>query len=465
MLASAGEQALDLRRKAIHVGCGLFALSFRWLSWEQAALLALAAFAFNVLVLPHVGGRSLQRPDEQARGFAPGIVLYPLAVLGLVLLFGPWSGLVVPAMGWALLAFGDGAASLVGMRWGSRPLPWNPRKSWEGTAAHVLVGGAAAAAIGAFVAQGRIEGLMASPAGLLVAGFGAAFVTALIESIESGIDDNLKVAWLGGVMADVLLVAWATGWGLASPRTLPALVACAVLAVLAFWRGSLTLPGAVAALLMGTFMAAWSGWGGFAALCVFFALGVGATRLGRRVKEARGIAEARGGRRGFGNVAANGGMALLCAFHARQAGGPDVFAALGVLPVIALVALIAALATAAFDTVSSEVGKAFGRTTWLVTTFRRVEPGTEGAISLEGTLAGAFAAAIVGCVGLPWMLGSGGWIFVPLVVFAALVGTTFESVVGALCEREGHRVHNDLLNFANTVVGALTAAGILLMLG
>lgn len=461
MRAPRDEQDLDLRRKAVHVGCGLIALSFRWLSWEQALLLALAAFAFNALLLPLLGGHALHRPGEKERGYAPGILLYPLAVAGLVLAFGPWKGLVVPAMGWALLAFGDGAASLVGMRWGRTPLPWNARKSWEGTLAHVVFGGGAAAAIGSFVAAGWPSALATDPAALVVAAFGAAAITGLLETIDSGIDDNLKVAWAGGMMADALLVLWSQGWLLPLPRTAIAFGLCLVLAVLSVARGSLTLPGAAAALLMGTGMAAWSGWGGFATLCAFFALGVGATRVGRRVKEERGIAEARGGRRGFGNVVANGGMALLCAFHAGHGGFAD--APGSGLATGALVALVAALATAAFDTVSSEIGKAHGRTTVLITSFRRVPPGTEGAVSAEGTLAGAGAALAVGLVGLPWMLGRDGLVFVPLIVIAALIGTTFESVVGALFERDGRRLHNDLLNFANTLVGALAAAALLVL--
>ncbi len=46
------------------------------------------------------------------------------------------------------------------------------------------------------------------------------------------------------------------------------------------------------------------------------------------------------------------------------------------------------------DTVSSEVGKAYGQTTYLITTFQLVPRGTEGAVSLEGTAAGAIAAVL-----------------------------------------------------------------------
>lgn len=456
MRAEAPALSTEWKRKAVHVGCGVIALSFRWLTWPQALLLSLGALAFNALLLPRVGGRSLHRGADLERGWAVGILLYPLSVALLVLAFGPWRGLAIPAMGWALMAFGDGMASVVGMRFGRIPLPWNPRKSLEGFLAFVMFGAVAASALGDFVLAGRGG---ATRADIVVAACVAAVVAALLESLDSGIDDNLIVPLSGALVADVVLVAMTSGAGLASRRALVALAACALLGALAWWRRSLTLAGAAAAALLGTGVAAWGGWGAFATLCAFFALGVSATRMGRRVKEARGIAQERGGRRGLGNVVANGGVAGLCAFYAAHGGFVD---PLSGAPEAALVALVAALATAAFDTVSSEVGKAYGRTTVLVTTLRRVPPGTEGAVSLEGTLAGVAAAVVVGLVGIPSLLGWSQASLIPLVVVpAAFVGTTFESVVGATFERRGVRIHNDVLNFANTLVGALAAAALM----
>ena len=73
-----------------------------------------------------------------------------------------------------------------------------------------------------------------------------------------------------------------------------------------------------------------------------------------------------------------------------------------------MLAYAASVATAAADTCSSEVGKAYGRRTFLITSLRPVPPGTEGAVSLEGTLGGllggmlvAFAGAAFGLYGPP----------------------------------------------------------------
>ena len=124
---------------------------------------------------------------------------------------------------------------------------------------------------------------------------------------------------------------------------------------------------------------------------------------------------------------------------------------------LALLALVAAFATAACDTVSSEIGQAWGRTPYLITSFRRVPPGTDGAVSIEGTLGGlaaaialALTAAAVGLVTVPGAA---------LAVVAAQFGSTLESYMGATWERS-KLIDNEAINFANTLAGALFAIAV-----
>jgi uncharacterized protein (TIGR00297 family) len=116
-----------------------------------------------------------------------------------------------------------------------------------------------------------------------------------------------------------------------------------------------------------------------------------------------------------------------------------------------VLAYAAAVATAAADTGSSEIGKAYGRRTFLITTFRPVPPGTEGAISLEGTLGGLAAGAIVAFVGAATGLYSPTWALA--VAAAGLLGSLAESVIGTVAESRGW-LDNDLLNALNTAIGA-----------
>lgn len=67
------------------------------------------------------------------------------------------------------------------------------------------------------------------------------------------------------------------------------------------------------------------------------------------------------------------------------------------------VGFAASFASKLADTTSSEIGKAYGQTTYLITNLQRVPRGTEGAVSLEGTAAGVAAAA--GVAGMAFALG------------------------------------------------------------
>jgi uncharacterized protein (TIGR00297 family) len=442
----------------------VWALLLRWLSWKAALLLAVAAFVHNAVVLPRRGGDALLRDADRARGWAPGIVLYPLSIAVLVVLFR--SQLAYVAAGWGLLALGDGMAGLVGASAGRRRLPWNPAKTWEGLLAHLVFGGAAAFFLMRWVEAGLPDLAWAPPlvATLAVpaAAGVAALASAVAETLELGLDDNVVVPFVGAGVAWLVLTATSLV-ALRDPselalRATVAAILCLGLAVAASLAATITASGGVAAVLVGTTVATFGGWGAFACLVAFFALGTGATRLGRRVKVGRGIGEARGGRRSVANVLANGGVAAACALVTLpEAATLTSVGALGGL------ALTAALATAAFDTVSSEVGKAYGRHTVLPTTGASVPPGTEGAISLEGTACGAAAAILVGVVGwLGGLMPEPGGEALMAVVVGALVGTTFESVVSARLDAHGLEVDNHALNFANTLVGALAAVAFFL---
>jgi uncharacterized protein (TIGR00297 family) len=156
--------------------------------------------------------------------------------------------------------------------------------------------------------------------------------------------------------------------------------------------------------------------------------------------------------------------ALLCATaYAVQGGGggggggPSPLSdAVG--PSLLLLGFVASLATKLADTFASEIGKAYGKTCFLITTLERAEPGAEGAVSLEGTLAavaGGFALSSYGyAIGLLQTPGA-----VVVSTLAAFVATNVESVLGAtLQEKKGLEwVSNEVINFFNTLIGAALA--------
>lgn len=183
-------------------------------------------------------------------------------------------------------------------------------------------------------------------------------------------------------------------------------------------------------------------------LLALFVLTYAATHFGRARKEQLGIAEGKRGRTAS-QVAANLGIAVL-------AGIPGIADNLGGFPHqrFFLIAMLAALGEATADTVSSELGQVLGGEPRLITNFRRVAPGTDGAITLIGTLTGCLAAAIVitvGAIALPVDRRSAAFAFA-----AAVVGLFIDSFLGAVPERHGW-FNNDVVNSLSTLAAAFLA--------
>jgi len=458
-------------RQWVHVGSGLFALLLRALTPWQASGLAAFALVFNALALPRVGGRRLYRPMDEARGFPLGILLYPLAVLLLTLIFPTRPDITAGA--WGIMAFGDGAATLVGRRVsrltpengrnaekqdfsaisahsavkrGQGRLPWNPDKSVAGTLAFIVFGGFGGVALALWA---RPAAVPLQPASFTIAGtLAAAVVAAFIETLPVRLDDNLSVPasaaatlWIASLMdgasfeaarpALVVSLPWALGVN-------------AVASWLGYRAGTVSRSGAIAGAIVGIVIYCGGGGRAWALLFATFLAATITSRLGLKRKALLGIAEARSGRRGAGNAIANCGIAATAA--AAAVATPHATAA--------LLAMAAALTAGGSDTVASEIGKAWGRSTFLVTTFGRVKPGTPGAMSAEGTAAGLLAA--FGLAALATALGLMPSSAIVAVVIAATAGALAESVLAATLEGPGI-LNNDMLNFINTGVAAVVA--------
>ena len=189
-----------------------------------------------------------------------------------------------------------------------------------------------------------------------------------------------------------------------------------------------------------------AGWGGFAALAAVFLLTWAATRLGYRSKQRLGVAEGHGGR-SAGQVLANLGVAGAAALAYRSVRDARVLAAVA-----------AALAEVAADTLASEVGQVLEGTPRLVTTWKPVPAGTNGAITLGGTLAGVGGATVVVliCVLAGVVPRQAFWVCAG----AGLIGMVADSVLGATVERRG-LVGNNGVNFLSKVIAAVLAAAFL----
>lgn len=205
---------------------------------------------------------------------------------------------------------------------------------------------------------------------------------------------------------------------------------------------TVTRGGAAAGVVVAWLLYLAAGLGGFLLLALVFVLAVITTRLGYARKLVLGTAESRGGRSGV-QVLANLGAAAAGAAMSVSTGEP-----------LWMGAGVAALAEAAADTASSESGQATRATVYLITTGERVPPGTDGGVSLPGTLAGMAAAAALALAAA--VLNVIPWAWSGAVAGAAVLGMFADSFLGALLERRG-ALNNEAVNLLSTLLAGTLA--------
>jgi phytol kinase len=209
-LAHRGLLEQKLSRKIIHIGTGpLFVLCWNLFSAEPwarylAALVPLAitgqfaAVGFG-LIKDEAAVKAMTRTGDP-REILRGPLYYGIVFVVCTVLF--WRHSPVGIVALMLMCGGDGLADVIGRRWGNAKLPFNPDKSWAGSAA-MFVGGFlfAYGYILLFDAFGDFQ-LDPAPA------FGAvaliSLVAAVVESLPFHDVDNITLT----VVAVVLAMWW-----------------------------------------------------------------------------------------------------------------------------------------------------------------------------------------------------------------------------------------------------------------
>ena len=208
----------------------------------------------------------------------------------------------------------------------------------------------------------------------------------------------------------------------------------------------LTPAGILNAGLLGIIIWGTLGWPGYLVVVFYFIVGSGVTRIGIAEKEAAGIAEKRGGARGPENVWGSALIAAVCALGLLFL--PD-------FKYLLCLGYVASFSTKLSDTTASEIGKAYGKSTFLITTLQPVPRGTEGAVSLEGTVAGMIASIAIALIG--WGVNLINPVGIIWTVLAAFIATNLESVIGATLQSKYTWLTNEVVNIFNTFIGDISA--------
>jgi uncharacterized protein (TIGR00297 family) len=249
-----------------------------------------------------------------------------------------------------------------------------------------------------------------------------------------------------------------------------------IISYLAFRARSLNTSGALAATVVGTIVFGLGGLPWAILLMIFFITSSALSRLFKKRKQGLDEKFSKGHARDAGQVFGNGGLAT--AFVLVHALYPE--------SNIGWVGFAASLAAVNADTWATELGVLNPSPPRLITDLRkRVEKGTSGGVSLFGTFASLMGSL---AIALPaaWLIDN--WSLLPLITFSGLVGSLFDSLLGATVqamyycpkdqkETEKHPLHtcgtetvhirgwrwldNDWVNFACAALGALAALALM----
>ena len=245
-----------------------------------------------------------------------------------------------------------------------------------------------------------------------------------------------------------------------------------VVAYLAHRARSLNKSGALAAAFVGTVVFGLGGWQWAVLLLTFFVTSSALSRAFKKRKQGLNEKFSKGHERDAGQVLGNGGLAtffvVVHALYPESIAGWAGFAA--------------SLAAVNADTWATELGVLNPTPPRMITDLRKcVEKGTSGGVSFFGTVASLLGASVIA---LPAAWFTNNWALFPLISFAGLAGSLFDSLLGAtvqamyFCptdqkETEKHPLHtcgtktvhirgwkwldNDWVNFACSLSSALPA--------
>ena len=269
----------------------------------------------------------------------------------------------------------------------------------------------------------------------------------LLKVILLKYEDSLVIEGIGTAMT--MLLIQELNYQADLQMVVAAVIVGFTFAYFAYRSKTADLSGLFSSALVGIVLLVFAGPRWFLIMLVFFILGSAATKYRFEYKRRIGVEQGRGGARGYRNVFANGIAATAAAVLFGVFQQP-----------VFIVMYVGCVATAAADTLASEIGVT-GGIPYMITTLKKVPIGTNGGVTLVGetvALVGGLlvsgAAFLLGIITLPMVL---------ICTLAGFVGTNIDSFVGATLENRGF-LGNAGTNLLATIGGGVVAVALYLFM-
>ncbi len=433
----------EYRTQSIYISLGFIALLFPFadIIYFLLAFLCIALLFSKISTGSTAFNIFARESDVKAGKLISFMQLFlTMAILILIGLIARWDRfpLFIVGAAFAITTFGDGIADLLNIH--DKANKQNRIKLYSARSSIVFL---IAGSISAFLAAAWISGFtLHVPYGMLffIAVIGS-ITGALLESITVT-EDNIIIPF-GSAMTMWLFYTFSFSYNVDTVYLIKVLIFAFVLGYLAYRARIADISAMLSATLLGVIIIISSGINWFFVLLAFFLLGGLFTRYKYDFKFSRGIAEAKGGVRGYKNVFSNSlaALSLAIAFKVFPAHSPFL-----------LSAYLGSIATATGDTLASEIGETYKGEPRMITTLRKVKPGTDGAVSSLGLCAALFGALVIAILTI-LLIQNDIWLAIA-VAAGGFIGTNIDSVLGATLQQKGY-LSNNGVNLMATISGAI----------
>ncbi len=193
------------------------------------------------------------------------------------------------------------------------------------------------------------------------------------------------------------------------------------ISVAAYRLGATDVWGSVSGFSLGLLIAATSGWAWVSVLIAFLVLGSGATRYRYQFKLSIHAAEEKRGARGIRNVVANGAVAASISIINHFEPSP-----------VFTVLFVAAIASAAADTLATEIGLLSDKRPILINRPSSVTPpGISGGVTLLGEMAALLGSLIMALFAAALGVLASPLAYILIAALAGFVGCNVDSLLGS----------------------------------